>query len=88
MFKIQTIITFAILSIFLTVHYTKAECCGKFGDVCCKNISEPGCKNHLSAGDNESPYKKYCCGVGDCNIMCCNCDGGCIQNQNHFIGFP
>jgi len=36
------------------------------------------CHNYL-CGDLTKPTP--CCGVGKCNIFCCNCDDGCIKGK-------
>jgi hypothetical protein len=45
---------------------------------CCPNALGAGwttCADGTSSGGG-------CCGVGSCNIFCCNCDGGCRQSAN------
>ncbi len=27
----------------------------------------------------------FCCGVGDCNIFCCNCDNGCRKAKCSYL---
>lgn len=36
------------------------------------------CHNYF-CGNLSKPT--FCCGVGSCNIFCCNCDGGCIKGD-------
>nr|XP_018904949.1 PREDICTED: uncharacterized protein LOC109035692 [Bemisia tabaci] len=34
---------------------------------------------------------KFCCGVGSCNIFCCNCIGGCVKTEKFsgsYSGWP
>ncbi|XP_034472592.1 uncharacterized protein LOC117780250 [Drosophila innubila] len=54
---------------------------------------EVACKNYLDSTRffwTDSCYNFFCgnlttptpcCGVGNCNIFCCNCDGGCIPGN-------
>ena len=53
--------------VVLTAYESDAECCSSAKNGMC--------------GDKWYPPPKYCCGVGDCNIFCCNCDGGCIPGS-------
>jgi hypothetical protein len=49
--------------------FALAECCGTpLGGGICE--------------DGEYAETFGCCGVGACNIFCCNCDGGCRQAKN------
>ncbi len=40
---------------------------------CCDTVSKSGCAD----GTLGTP----CCGVGNCNIFCCRCEGGCRRNK-------
>lgn len=57
--------TVAITLFTLLSTLVSAECCDQSG----------GLSGECDDGSDASP----CCGVGKCNMFCCNCDGGKIQ---------
>lgn len=69
MVAIRITITIAILIALLTKHQIDAVCCGRLTP--CMSLD---CKEKCS---NTSVENSWCCGVGSCNMFCCNCDGGC-----------
>lgn len=78
MVAIRTIITIAILVALLAKHQTDAVCCGR-PEPCGLNCNEM-CGSTPVVG-------RWCCGVGDCNLLCCNCDGGCHTFDNLTIDY-
>lgn len=53
------------------------DCCGKRQPSTDRDIQIClGPKFGLSKEVIRTPGK-YCCGIGDCNMFCCNCDKGC-----------
>lgn len=81
MLKFHTIIIIVILGVILEIHNTNAECCGSYSTSCCINDRVSGYEKEKNCYKKDNLIK-MCCGVGDCNILCCNCDGGCIQNKH------
>lgn len=67
MVAIQTTITIAMLIALLANHQTGAKCCNRP-----TNTDNGKMCTTTAVGDD-----RWCCGVGSCNIFCCNCDGGC-----------
>ena len=65
MHRFRTIISVFVFAVLCWVNnQTSAECCGwSVNNIC----------NHVTV-----PPDKWCCGKGECNIFCCNCDGGCV----------
>ena len=59
------IVLLSVLGVLAIVAYTNAECCP--------------CSNSGFCSDNTvcGTYPNFCCAHGNCNIFCCNCDGGC-----------
>ena len=70
---IRSILILVIITVLWTIPQADAECCrkplvGKWG-------KDPTC------GDQHVGESSFCCGVGTCNIFCCNCEGGCIPGS-------
>lgn len=67
MYTVLTIIA-VVVSVLVQIDQTDAECCSlAINGMCADKI--------VGAFD-------FCCGVGSCNIFCCNCDGGCIDGTS------
>lgn len=68
-----TLSVFAILS--LQPWLVPAVCCDRDDGTLCTwgTRTQRVCDSQTILGHNGN----YCCGVGPCNIFCCNCDYGC-----------
>lgn len=92
MAKYQKVFKFvAIISLILTMNKANAECCkSSFIEHDCSGV--PGesrnplsiiydiCKSTICLDGH--PRVGFFCGRGSCNIFGCNCDGGCLNNNN------
>lgn len=79
MLTFRTIITIAILGVLYLTHQTDAKCCGFHPEYCIFR------QDDTTRGIHNNTMMKLCCGVGDCNVFCCNCDGGCLWNSKEDI---
>jgi len=54
----------------------------KSESACCKahKFTSDG-PRYCQDGSRLANVGGYCCGVGPCNIFCCNCDGGCRRKS-------
>jgi hypothetical protein len=50
---------------------------GVEGKCCGKNLLEFIATRWGTGNCEDGSWGDPCCGVGDCNIFCCNCDNGC-----------
>lgn len=57
-----------------------AECCDTVSNITDENGS-------YKCGDFTEPTRSGCCGVGSCNIFCCNCVDGCRQQPPEWKDF-
>ena len=53
----------------------RAECCTE--KYYCGDWEQAFCADCTMLDNGQD----FCCGIGKCNIMCCNCDGGCRPDK-------
>lgn len=46
------------------------------------DIYKPKCESLFCGDGYKMESSDFYCGVGDCNVFGCNCDGGCRKNGN------
>ncbi|KAK2051972.1 hypothetical protein LY76DRAFT_365940 [Colletotrichum caudatum] len=64
------------------ISLVSSDCCG---GGCSKFLPCPGkaqiCPTSFCCdGSQQGPFA--CCGIGSCNIFCCNCDDGCLGGSD------
>lgn len=83
---------FSIIAVNFLISEVTSICCPDVEqilydpapDATCDNITgayhwADGICAYKTCADLEDHKDRHYCGVGDCNIFGCNCDGGCIQ---------
>lgn len=80
MHKFQAIINvIVIVAVLISLHCSQTDADDR---QCCYRPSKGDCASGWCCGDVAVDYlSKWCCGKGSCNIFCCNCDGGCLGEQ-------
>lgn len=90
MFKLVFLLLIATISLF--PHQSDAECCGtsfvmflakekECADFGARKGFFSGRCEMTICGDGEKLKEGLYCGRGPCNILGCNCDGGCIRGN-------
>jgi hypothetical protein len=64
-----------VKSILLLLIVVVAQLPSAVDSVCCTTEPSGWC-----ADGYNPPFP--CCGVGSCNVFCCNCDGGCRKKKS------
>lgn len=87
--------SFCISLIIQYICYARADCCGKTGFRFINYVEDRECSHYHGAfsanddivcsiavcGNGRPPGKGVYCGIGSCNWLGCNCEGGCVPGD-------